>query len=300
MALNDILSAMRVLILDADDGPVEAGARREWIGRKFPGLTSDEADDLANVPAERFGVYTETIFAGERSMLRWAFPMSMAVIGRMLHERDPSQSAGHHEYDFVRAMHRHGPWRSHSVRDLARCFQSYVVDGRQDLVEAWPGLADLAAFELAEVGVFYATDEPVVGLRLQDWASISVEALLMMPIVVPAYVVMMSCRFDVLAFREAWQDDGMLPASWPADARTFVACGREPESLRCRWAGMDAASFTALSAMPRGDVMAINDLAQAWLGAQSEGAFADESAAFGAFCERLAEWARCGVLMGPA
>lgn len=300
MPLQDVLSAMRTLILDTDGGPVDLPERRAWIVQRFPGLTNVEAEDLANAPAERFGVYTETIFAGERSMLRWAFPMSMAAIGRMLHERDGSQSAGHHEYDFIREMHRFGPWRSHSVRDLAKCLRTYVVEGRPDLIATWSGLADLIAFEQADVGVFYAADEPVAGLRPDAWAALSVEALLMQPIVVPAYVALIDSRFDALALRDAWLADDDLPAVWPPDARSFVACGREPTSLRCRWVALDAASFAALSSIPRRDAVTVNDLAGAWLSALPDGAFADEAAAFGAFCERLAEWARCGVVMGPA
>lgn len=290
---------MRALILDVDDGPTEPSARRAWIGDRFPALSASEADDLAGVPAERLGVYTETIFAGERSMLRWAFPMSMAAIGRMLHQRDGSQPVGHHQYDFVREMHRFGPWQSHSIRDLARCFRKFVVEGRTDLLAEWPGLADLVSFEQAEVNVFYAADEPDVGLRPDAWAELSVEALLMLPIVVPEYVAMVESRFDVLALRDAWNESETLPDAWPADLRSYCACGREPESLRCRWVGLDAAAFQALCSLPRGDAMTVNDLAGAWLAVQAEDAFADESAAFAAFCEMLAAWARSGVVMGP-
>lgn len=291
---------MRALILDADDGPTEAAARRTWIGERFPSLTASEADDLAGVPAERFGVYTETIFAGERSMLRWAFPMSMAAIGRMLRDRDGSRPEGHLLYDFVREMHQFGPWRSHSIRDLATCFRRFVVEGRMDLVGTWPGLVDLVAFEQAEVGVFFAADEPIAGMRPDEWAGMSVEALLMVPIILPRYLAVMAASFDVLAWRDSWNEAETLPDAWPAESKSYCVCGREPESLRCRWVGMDAASFQALLQIPRGEAMTVNDLARVWLSAQPEGTFADESAAFAAFCEMLAAWARAGVVMRPA
>lgn len=299
MALGDVLSAIRAIILDVDDGPTESAARQAWIAERFPSLSESEAEDLANVPAERFGVYTETIFAGERSMLRWAFPMSMAAIGRMLHERDPSQSAGHHQYDFVRAMHRFAPWRSHSVRDLARGFRRFVLEAKPELIDIWPGLSDLIAFEQSDVEVFYAADEPIEGLRPDAWAALSVEALLMLPIVVPAYVVMLAVRFDVLAVHDEWDHRETLPAEWPADSASFVACGRDPETLRCRWVGLDAGAFQGLSALPRGESLTVNDLAGAWLAQQPTGAHADEAAAFGAFCTVLADWARSGVVMAP-
>ncbi len=299
MPLNDILSAMRELILDADDGPTAPPARRAWIGERFPTLTPTEADDLASVPAERFGVYTETIFAGERSMLRWAFPMSMAAIGRILHECDASQPIGHLQYDLVRELHRFRPWQSHSIRDLARGFRAFVEVEREDLLETWLGLADLIAFEQAELEVFYAADEPHVCLRPDEWAGLSVEALLMSAIVIPTHVQIIETRFDAIALRRTWRADESLPDGWPADEQSHLACGRDPDSLQCRWVKLDAVSHAALLSMPRSETRTINDLAGAWLASQPEDAFADEATAFAAFCGLLADWARAGIVMAP-
>lgn len=299
MPLNDILSAMRALILDADDGPTDPAARRAWIGERFPTLTATEADDLASVPAERFGVYTETIFAGERSMLRWAFPMSMAAIGRMLGEQDASQPIGHLQYDLVRDLHRFRPWQSHSIRDLARGFRAFVGEKRGDLLETWPGLADLIAFEQAELEVFYAADAPLVALRPDEWSGMSVEALLMSAIVIPTHVEIIEVRFDAIALRRQWRIDESLPDGWPADEPSYFACGRDPDSLQCRWIKLNAASQTALTSMPRGDTRTINDLAAGWLASQPEDAFTDDAAAFAAFCGLLADWARAGIVMAP-
>ncbi|MCA9256508.1 MAG: hypothetical protein KDA33_12760 [Phycisphaerales bacterium] len=300
MALSDFLSAVRTLILDAEDGPSGATARRDWIAARFPDLSPAESEDLANVPAERFGVYTETIFAGERSMLNWAFPISMAIIGRLLFEGDDSQPIGHHQYDLVRELHGHLPWRSQSVRDLAGGFRRFVCERRKDLLETWPGLADLMAMEAADVNVFYAEDEPVASLQPEAWAALDVESLLMRPVVVPRYVVLAPVGFDAMAFRRDWVDDASAPMSWPAESQSFIACGRAPDTLLTEWVALDAPSYEALASLPRGESLSINDVAAAWLGAQPEGAFADEASAFAAFCERLAAWAHAGIVMAPA
>ncbi|HPF38794.1 MAG TPA: hypothetical protein P5081_06015 [Phycisphaerae bacterium] len=300
MALSDFLSAVRTLILDAEDGPSEATARRAWIAASFPGLSDAESEDLARVPAERFGVYTETIFAGERSMLNWAYPISMAIIGRLLFERDNSQPIGHHQYDLVRELHGFLPWRSHSIRDLADGFHRFVCEWRTDLLEPWPGLADLMVMEAADVSVFYAEDEPVSALQPESWAALDVESLLMRPVVVPTCVFLARVGFDAIAFRRDWVDNASGPMRWPVESQSFVACGRAPETLLTEWVSLDGPSYEALASLPRGEAMTINDGAAAWLAAQTEDAFADEASAFAAFCEQLATWARAGIIMAPA
>ena len=134
---------MRVLILDGSALPIEPRQRRARLAEQFPRLSASEVDDLAEVPPDRLAVYTDLVFAGERAALRWAFPISFAVIAALT---PTSPTCGGDDWELMRDLHRFRPWRSASSRELAQLFQAYLIEKRAGLIERWSGLAELVDY----------------------------------------------------------------------------------------------------------------------------------------------------------
>lgn len=290
-----MLTAIRELILD---GPVPVGgaaARRAALAARFPDLSDSELDDLAAIPPERLGVYTRLIFNGERSALRWGFPMSLAAVHRLLDVPQTSKEVNDADSRLVRDLHRRRPWQSASHRDLAANFCKYVVEDRPELLAKWPGLADLAVYERADVDVFYAADcahEPCDPDSLQ---SLTVGELMTIRVVRPGYAETHVFDCDVLALAEHWRAENRLPESLPSPAPTHAAVGRDPRTLSPAWVRLTTADAAGLSSIRPGTHTAINDIADAFISAFEHAA--DERAAFDAFFSALRRWFTAGVLL---
>ncbi len=296
MSLPDLLSAMRTLILD--DAPPDGGlaARRACLHERFPDLTETEIADLANVPPERMGVYTNLVFAGERGMLRWIFPKSLEAVVRLKRIGGEARDEGDILYDLTRDLHRTRPWHNSSQRALAANFQSYALEHLRDLTDAWPGLVDLINFERTELDVFYALDFAGRAIDVAELAELSVGDLLAKPVARPPYIVPKRYTHDVLSIHETWHEDGALPDALPPANVCLTVCGRSPANLMPAWLRLDEQEFAAISAAPAGVFTDLNTLATAYIESAPPDTFADEAQAFEAFLIALARWAHAGVL----
>lgn len=299
MALADFLSAIRELILD--DGVVGATAadRRRALESRFPRLSSDQLDDLAGISPARLQVYTDLIFAGERSTLEWVYPVSLAVIGRLRADAGDRQPPRLADFELVRALHRFRPWTSNSQRQLAADFEAFLRTERGEWLASWPGLGDLLEFERAELEVFYGEDvahEQFTTAVAESLMGLSVEALMSRSVVVPPYVAVRLFRYDVPALVSQFRNEPRLPEVLPGPSECPAACGRNGISLLPEWTRLETREHAALLPMPRGESIALNELAAAFLEAGEEGAESEE-AAFGAFFAFLHRMLGSGVVL---
>jgi hypothetical protein len=292
MALADFLSAMRVLILDRPALPDVVVERRSSLSEQFPRLSPQEIEDLAALPPDRLRIYSELVVGGERSMLRWAFPMTFAAIQAM----DPSTDLA----SLIRDLHHHRTWHSASSRELARNFQLYLTEDRPDLIKKWSGLSDLADYECTDVNVFYAEDVPHTKwnsneeLRLR---ALSVEALLNQRVLLPPYAAVRKFSFDVLALADHWRANQSLPTPLPAAAPCLAACGRAPNNLMPAWVRLAPAGHSALSKVPADRPICNNDLAANYQEADVGSAGRSEEQLFADFYADLTHWLSVGVLL---
>ena len=90
MALAGVLSAMREIILDAPELPEDQTARLKVFEKSFPQLTPSEREDLSKISPEKFGIYTTSIFVGEKNIIANNFPMTVKVLETYW----PSESEG--------------------------------------------------------------------------------------------------------------------------------------------------------------------------------------------------------------
>lgn len=299
MALPDVLSAIRQLILDGPIPQGERAERRSALAARFADLSDDELDDLAGMPPERIAVYTRLIFNGERSLLQWAFPMSLAAIRRIAVESGDTRPQRETEFELMRDMHAFQPWRTPSSRALGANFQAFVERACPTWGEAWPGLYDLVDYERCDQDIFYAMDVDAAPADVEAMAAQSVDAWMETRVLMPPYVVVRAFLYDVLAVAGRWRREQALPESWPVPARCYAAAGRHPQTLMTSWVRLSSAEFAAMARVAPSDVVTVNDLAMAYIAAVPERVRSDEAAVFNAFFAFLSRCFEAGVLLIP-
>ena len=296
MAMADVLTAVRELILVNSALPAAFADRVEMLGNRFPGLTEQERADLASIPTARLQVYTRLVLNGEVAMLEWVYPMSMAAIRRLAGV--PADQRRTFDRDLIQQMQRWRSWGSDSTRELAALFADFVRSQRAYLVDRWRGLIDLMAMEQAALTVFYAEDVAASPFDGEALIGLSVGELMDQRIIVPPYVETHSLRYDVLRILDTWRDTGALPEDWPAPAGTLAACGRNVDSLMPEWVRLDAADHAALESAGH-HATTLETLAEAYVEAMPEADRTDEEALFKQFFTALARWCQAGIVLRP-
>ncbi len=297
MPLADVLAAFRTLILDDPPTGGNADARGAEFRERFKDLTADERADLAAIPPERLGVYTHLIFSGERAVLQWVFPMSLAVVTPRLIESGAGATVREAQLALVRDLHRVRPWKSASHRDLARNFEAYLVHDRADLAGVWLGLANLLDFERTELEVLYHSDSLAETIAPPTLATMSVGELMAQPIVRPGYVALREYAYDLIALANHWRREQTLPRPLPAEMSICAVCGRNAE-LMPMWQAVSAPLLAGLAAIEPETPATINDLAQVFV-THAADTFSDETEAFGAFFTEFVSLLHVGAVLQP-
>ncbi|RME39782.1 MAG: hypothetical protein D6788_04725 [Planctomycetota bacterium] len=300
MPLPDVLSAIRVLVLDDPPLAEDPQAREAELARRFPNLTPQERADLAAVPPERLRVYTNLIFAGMREMVRWAYPLSLGVIVEVIRAEGDDRPEGEIAFDLMRELHRFRPWRHPSTRELAAHFRDFIETHNPQWLRARPMLASLLDFEQVEVDVFYAEDAPGEPFRLDEITSLSVEAFMGLEVMRPLYVVLREYPFDVPAWARDRRREEDLAVEEPPPDKGWFACGRDPDSLMPHWVRLEnPAERAAIQSVGASGRDTVQRMAEAYLASRGVDAEADPQAAFVDFFERFARWAQAGVVLRP-
>lgn len=265
MPLAPFLSAVRELILD--DGPPEgdAAVRLAALSARFDGLSPRELGDLAAITPKRFAFYRRLIFSGERGLLQWAFPITLAVIDRIRASLGDDQPQREAQMALVVDLHRYRAWESHSTRRLAANFKDFVRDQRGEWTADWPGLIDLIEFERIEQEVFYAEDSTHARIDSDRLTGISVDELMAMKVVRPADAMIAKFDVDLIGLARAWHRDKRLPDPLPQPEPTRAVCYRDPESLMPRWLTLNAAEWAGLSATSQGECVTGGAIAAAYV-----------------------------------
>lgn len=302
MALADVLTAVRALILDEQLPSGSAADRRSALRVRFEKLSDQEIEDLSAIEPSRLRVYTSLVYAGECGTLNWVFPVSMAAIVKIQQSTGDDRADGDIQFELTRQLHQSLPWRSSSTRELARNFERFVLEDRKELVRNWGGLPDLLDFERTELEVFYAEDSTAQAVDVASMAALSVEELMSRIVTLPAYAGVRTHQFDVRKIVKAWRTDGRLgtDALSSPPCRTLLAYGRAPDVLMPRWVTLTEAGYSALTRATRTEPVQVNELATAYLDALAEDDSGDEKAMFESFFRLLSECFAAGVLLQPA
>lgn len=299
MALADVLSAMREIILDAPILPADEAARQHFYRSAFPRLSGAEIEDLAKVPERQWRTYTSSIFAGERNILRRYFEVTFALLERAWPRISPEPF---NAFELVRAMHRVRPWKDRAVSALADCFAGYLASDRPDIAAACPAALDMARLEIQAVYLRHAADDefaPRDSLTPPDLNERTVAAVLELDMYIPSLVKVERFSCDAPALRREYYRSGeKLPDVIPAAASVAVA-GRNANGFT-RWTSVEPAVGAFFDTVPRTTRTPLGGLAEAFVAALP--AELSDTEMFTRFLDRCGELIAGGalILLEPA
>lgn len=264
MSLAQTLSALREMILDIRELPSDIGNRRAFLRGRFPLLTEAECEDLAQIPPGRLALYTESIFASERSLLRAKFPISFALIKRA------AKNCGEvvDLYELVRSLHDWRPWRSRGVPDLATNFAAFIVSEYPAWVIAEPLLEDALRLECVGMEVARAPNDQLFApgnMQIASALTISLETLLRHEVFIPQFASFSVFKSNIIDLFYAVRAQRELPADFQfAGGAWFMVCGRDARYV-VQWAGISAELFEVLGKLPRSNFFTLNHVAELFL-----------------------------------
>ncbi len=297
MTLNNVLSAVRTLILDEEAPTGSIDERHAALRLRFPELADAEIADLATIPPRRLNVYTDLVFAGERELLRWVYPVTFAVLHRLSPAADDDPWFGEADFDLVRAIHRFRAWKIGSTRMLAQNMADFVSQHRRDWVDRWGGLIALIDCERVETDVFYAPDVDHQPMDLPSLADLSVDELMALEVAQPSFVALRSFSHDVLTVQGYWREHEKLPDDLPPASRTDCCCSRNPHTLDAQWTRLPPAGLATLQMMEPDRPYTVESLAEVYVDASSDAERSDEPALFASFFDFLTSAGAVGVLL---
>ena len=265
MALAGVLSALRTFILDENNFPSTVSERIESYRSRFPGLSSDEVEDLAAIPPEKIKIYTTSIFSSQRKVLRNKFPMTFGYIERY-YQNDLKQPF--RATIFMRDQHKHRPWRSNYTVELVDNFCAYLSEDRQDLKLAIPWLEDVVAFEKSASRIHRASDDTYTirqSLTASGLTNLTVGDFLSLDFFIPHFNHFARFKFDIpRVFHNFVRENRTIPKEMPLQRETFAAAGRN-RYLNARWTRLSESEFDYLSKIPKSERIPISDFADAFV-----------------------------------
>ena len=140
MPLKDTLSALRRLILAPHEFSESQAERAAALLKQEPGLTKEEAEELARIPREGLKTYTTSIFTGEGALIEKFMPRSHKLIkenwGRVLTGKFSNKA-------LALAIHENFSWKSFNTYDLLTNCHNFIVN----TPSLPPELRDLSLYE---------------------------------------------------------------------------------------------------------------------------------------------------------
>lgn len=234
MGLPQVLSAIRTLILDAEQLPVTCDERNETYAQWFPELTRAEREDLAKIPNEKLQIYTATIFTGESKIIQNHFKLTLKAL-------IPAWEAVYKEpwkrVPFTRKIHSVRPWKSYETQAFVNAVRDALCYDLPELLQHTPVISDFASLEALAVEIKRAPDieqQLDSAISLESLQSFTVDELLGLQVhVQPASRILTLAR-DIIPVYVAYHRDGIEPQLTLPETETYVIGSRTPENL-LRW-----------------------------------------------------------------
>jgi len=286
VALQDVLSAVRQVILD-DAGmvPEEQSSRRVYFKNRFPTLSSEELEDLAKIPSDRFAIYTGTIFRGEARVLKEHFPRSCVLIEKL----EKRGEEGRFSLDaFIRQVHQSYPWRSYETEDLAKSFTEYITTKRGDLIEKAPILAELLQLEFSTLKLQFTKHTGVVAEK-----HLSISSILQWPVaqlIDSNFIVSPITRFD--RFKYDVMARKSLALSAAKESPQFVI-GSQSDNFEVHWTPLPEPVYSYLSKLKPNVHQSVEEFAEVFVSSLPPGS---EEEQFSALLDLLLKLVSAGAI----
>ncbi|MFN8390038.1 MAG: hypothetical protein U0136_07085 [Bdellovibrionota bacterium] len=290
MSLEGMLSAIRSLILDRMDLPESIEDRARLYQTSFPELSPDEVADLSNVTPSKLRIYTQTIFAGERSTLKTHFPMTFGLLKQRF-------DAELDTFELVRDLHEKRPWKSYLTAGLAANFARYLDLDRPDIKAKIPEIGDVANLERLTLAIARGKDSPLRPTELlttEALETITVGDLLEKRAVFAPYVRRSAFAFDAVAFRDEFWENGREVPEHPVLPGELFAIGGRTRALAVEWLRVSLPIFEFAEANKEME-FALGDLAESFVAGEDESV--EQSVLFLRFLDLLKTAMAYGIIL---
>jgi hypothetical protein len=293
MPLANVLSALRILILDHDTVPPNFTARRDYLQQRLPQLTNSELADLIKIPADKLAIYTRSIFAGEGQLLQRKLPATW----ELLREIWPScfgEAANH--MAVARKLHQFKPWDSRKTESLIEHYAQFIEKCiMPDCGELAPLLLDTLQFELATFWL-YRSSESLASNR-NDFTPASLAALTVEELLRTTCSFSKNVSFLELHYRfvpgSANLSQRVTEQKFRQQQPQWVVGARAPDQ-RVTWLELTRPLFKELRSLHSCGKAQIAEIAEAFLADGRE--FDSETAQFKAFMQFFAELRATGFI----
>ncbi len=248
MALSDVLSAMRVLLLDSPALPADDQQRKKWFESTFPRLSPEEIEDLSQISPERFELYRGTIFAGERTLLKNHFPVTFSLLSSRTKERN---GKNFNALELVKDLHKKRPWKANTTAALASNFVDYLSSDRADLMELVPEISDISRLEIETLRISRSDAPEGEENHLTTISQIdrmSVEELLELQFRLGPTAQLEEFTYDVLTLRSSFYQHHREVPSTPTEKKKLWVVGARDRTLHVKWLSITDEVFELLSA----------------------------------------------------
>lgn len=171
MALKDVLSGIRCLILNPEEFPEDPAGRKDRLLKQLPALTEEEVLDLVKLDRARLNIYTTSIFTGEGELLEKFMPKSFEHTKKNWGAVSTEQFS---KFRLAKLLASVAPWNSFSTLDLLMNFHNFFK-----ATCALPRfLVDLSLFESSVYKVRKSPATVLTPLTRNDCYTRTVEELL--------------------------------------------------------------------------------------------------------------------------
>lgn len=292
MPLANVLSALRILILDGEASKLTSVSREQYLSSRLPQLTAEELADLIKIPADKLAIYTRSIFAGEGQLLQRKLPATWAL----LREIWPScfgESINH--IAVARKLHQFKPWDSRKTESLVQHYTEFIRKCILPGSGKWqPLLFDTLQFELATFWLYRSPEVPDLGQNQKNLTAleeITVEELLSLSCALSKNVAFLALQHRFVP-GAANLSQRVTSENFKLEPQYLV--GARAADNHVTWLELTLPVFQKLRSIhPRGNVQ-IAELAQVFLA--DERSFESETAQFKEFMQFFAELISIGFI----
>ena len=285
MALAQLLSAMKDIILDVLSMPEEQKEREVFLKKTFLELSQNELEDLSKINPAKLRLYSNSIFSGEKDLIHRNFPMTVAYLEKYwnLVSKDDFSL-----FKLIKNIHKTKPWKSYSTVDLGRNFVDFINQEFVNIISRVPFLPELAEMELLLRIVRRSPDDKIMpkdSLSLTAISSMTVEKILDLNFLIPTCVEFSVFSYDLISERAAFVENNDYLPDTIMRKNLYCSLSRNRECLQ-RWTMLPQSLFNALKTLPRYENTPLSLLAEKFLDAANQNSAnhgADEESLFREF-----------------
>ncbi|MCB9030211.1 MAG: hypothetical protein H6619_04105 [Deltaproteobacteria bacterium] len=274
MSLQVVLSSLRHIILDEAKLPKELEKRREYYREKFPKLTNEELEDLSLMDPKRIRLYTTSIYASQRNLLRRKLPLTFAVLDKFYAEY---YGEDFKPYLHVKAMHQKYPWKEGGTENLVGNFLNYLKSDLDKFYERIESFKDIVSIDYASFGLFRLREEGLGkddALSLDALSPMTVSEVMELEFYLPSITQFRKFDFEVIPFRRYFRKNRSLREKFPKERINFAIGGRN-SSFDVTWQNLSLELYDYLSSQPRDTMIPLSLFAEAFI-EQSDSSLSEE------------------------